>query len=262
MAIIEPKNKSVLALKGLHLYHSGISNCSMRVRMTLEEKGLEWDSHHLDLMKKEHVTEAYFGINPNGLVPTLVHDGQVIIESDDIIDYLDTTFPQPSLRPDDQAEIERMLEWLHRSTKIHLKAVKTHMYATRMRGKMTMTDELKTRYERLQTNPDLLAFHAKSTSDAFTEDELSAARATLDQSFADLDRALDKRTWLAGERFTLADIAWVPLHYTLDILAGYSFADLPNVIAWAERIKARPSYQSAILAWWPETMTRLPAQAS
>ena len=54
MVIITPKNKSVEAYEGLHLFHGNISNCSMRVRMTLIEKGLSWTSHHIDLKKKEN----------------------------------------------------------------------------------------------------------------------------------------------------------------------------------------------------------------
>ena len=52
MVVITPTNTSVETLEGLHLYHGAISNCSMRVRMTLIEKGLDWESHHLDLKKK------------------------------------------------------------------------------------------------------------------------------------------------------------------------------------------------------------------
>ena len=84
--IVTPTNKGVTELAGLHLYHADMSNCSMRVRMTLEEKNLPWTSHHLDLRKKEAVTPEYFGIHPKGLVPTLVHDGVVHIESNEIIE--------------------------------------------------------------------------------------------------------------------------------------------------------------------------------
>ena len=79
MPIVEPTNLTVKDLEGLHVYHSGVSNCSMRVCMTLEEKGLPWTSHHLNILRKEHITPEYFGINPNGLVPTLVHDGKVML---------------------------------------------------------------------------------------------------------------------------------------------------------------------------------------
>ena len=95
MAIIVPTNKSVETLEGLHLYHGDISNCSMRVRTTLVEKGLDWTSHHIDLRKKENISDDYFGINPNGLVPTLVDDGVVHIESNDIIIILTTHIQNP-----------------------------------------------------------------------------------------------------------------------------------------------------------------------
>ena len=98
MVIVNTKNKSVESLEGIHLYHGAISNCSMRVRMALVEKGLQWTSHHIDLKKKENITDEYFGINPNGLVPTLVDNGVVHIESNDIIDYIDQEYPKPSLR--------------------------------------------------------------------------------------------------------------------------------------------------------------------
>ncbi|MEM7082977.1 MAG: glutathione S-transferase family protein [Pseudomonadota bacterium] len=255
MGLITPTDQSVLAFKGLHLYHAGVSNCSMRVRITLEEKGLPWTSHHLNIVKKEHITPDYFGINPNGLVPTLVHDGKVIIESDDIIEYLDKTFEEPSLRPKDGPEREYMESWLHRATAIHMKAVKTHIYEKRMRGKMTQSGEEKAQYEKLQKNESLLEFHRKSANGEFTQQELDQAKAVLDQSFADLEAALEGREWLAGDQFSLADIAWVPLFFTLRVLAGYSFDGLVNTAAWAERIEGRSSYKKAVLDWWPQTMT-------
>ena len=251
MGVIEPTNLAVKELSGLHLYHSGISNCSMRVRITLEEKGLEWESHHFDILKKEHLTPEYFGINPNGLVPTLIHDGVVIIESDDIIDYLDKTFPEPPLRPRDEAALERMYYWLRRSTSIHVKAIKTHIYAKGVRGKMAQSDQEQAAYKELQTNPELLEFHRKSSSESFSEEELLAAQRTIDECFSDAEQALAENDWLAGSTFSLADIAWMPLYFTLKELAGYDFAPYLHVQAWADRISRRDSYQHAIIDWWP-----------
>ena len=257
MGVITPTNQSVLELKGLHLYHSGVSNCSMRVRITLEEKALPWESHPLNILRKEHITPEYFGINPNGLVPTLVHDGKVIIESDDIIEYLDATFPQPSLSPAAESDRQTMDIWLRRATAIHLKAVKTHIYEKRIRSQMSQSDAEKAQYEKLQKNESLLKFHRKSSNDSFTQSELDAATATLDECFSDLNKALAGREWLAGQSFSLADIAWIPLYFTLHVLAGYSFDGLSNLTAWAQRIEKRPSYKSAVLDWWPPEMTPL-----
>ncbi|MBL8550557.1 MAG: glutathione S-transferase family protein [Hyphomonadaceae bacterium] len=251
MVFVTPKTKEVLDLKGLHLYHSGASNCAMRVRMTLEEKGLPWVSHHLDILKKEHLTPEYFGINPKGLVPTLVDDGVVITESDDIIDYLDKKFPDPPLRPTDERLVERMYYWLKLATDIHVPAVKTYIYDKKIRHFMKQSDAERTLYEELQTNQELLDFHHKSTTNTFSEPELRRAKQILDECFDEVERSLGGSEWMVGETLTLADIAWVPLYFTLRELAGYPFESYPNVLAWSKRLSARPSYQKAVIEWWP-----------
>src|SRR5207244_2069156 len=79
-------------LKGmttLELYHHGSLVCAAKVRFTLMEKGLEWKGHYLDLLKGEHFNPQYLKLNPKAVVPTLVHDGQVLVESTVICEYLD-----------------------------------------------------------------------------------------------------------------------------------------------------------------------------
>lgn len=251
MAIVEPTNLSVKSLKGLHLYHSGISNCAMRVRITLEEKGLDWNSQHLNLLEGEHLTTDYFGINPNGVVPTLVHDGVVIIESQDIIDYLDQTFPDPPLRPSNEAQQAIMHDWMNRSGEIHVKAVKTYIYDKKIRHSMKKTEAEQAQYRELQTNAELLEFHRKSSENAFSQAELDRAEQILTDCFAEADQLLSKSPWLAGERFSLADIAWVPLYFTLRELGNFPFEKFENVSKWAQRIQARDSFQNAVIKWWP-----------
>ena len=176
MVVVIPKNKSVENYKGLHLYHGDISNCSMRVRMTLIEKGLDWTSHHIDLKKKENITDEYFGINPNGLVPTLIDNGVVHIESNDIIDYLDETYPEPSLRSkDNEAE---MLEWLRLAGSIHVPAVKPDVYATMIAKKIKKTVEEEKKYDEIQENEELKNYHAKhkGTSQFSNEDLVKAEK--------------------------------------------------------------------------------------
>ena len=249
MGVVTPTNKEVLGFKGLHLYHSALSNCAMRVRMTLAEKDLPWTSHHLDITKKEHITPEYFGINPNGVVPTLVHDGVVIIESDDIIDHIDQTFPEPPLRPGSAEELEDMYWWMKSAVDIHVKAVKTFIYYHKMQGRMQQSAEQKQAYEKLQTNKELVEFHKKS-SEGFSKEEAIQAEETLDRLFEKANAILENRDWLAGDQFTLADITWVPLHFTLSG-AGYDFEKFPAVQAWANRLRERDSFKNGILEWCP-----------
>ena len=249
MGVIATQNPEVLKQKGLHLYHGDISNCSMRVRMALEEKGVSWVSHHLDLKKNETRTAEYFAVNPLGLVPALVHDGVLMIESDDIIEYLDQTFPQPALRPADKPGQDEVHAWLKLATGIHIKAVKTTIYNNKMRGVFKHSAVDADEYAKLQKDPELIAFHRTSGSaDGFTQDQIDTARKTLDDCWAKAESALGQHRWLVGDTFSLADIAWAPLHFTL-IGANYSFEPYPHVRAWADAVRERPSFQQGVLKW-------------
>ena len=249
MAVIVPTNKTVEAFEGLHLYHGGISNCSMRVRMTLIEKGLDWESHHLDLKKKENITDDYFGINPKGLVPTLVDNGIVHVESNDIINYLDETYPEPSLRAANDAE---MMEWLHLAAAIHVPACKPYVYAYKMAPKIKKTQAEEAKYNELQSNEELKSFHAKHAGGKeFSTSDLVKAKALLSACFAKLEMTLQDRTWIMGDQYTLADISWIPLHFVL-IGCGYPFDNYPNITRWAASFAQKESYQEGVLKWCPD----------
>lgn len=249
MAVIVPTNKSVKKLTGLHLYHGGISNCSMRVRMTLIEKGLDWESHHLDLKKKENITDDYFGINPNGLVPTLIDNGVVHIESNDIIDYLDEAYAEPSLRAGDEEELKG---WLHLAAAIHVPACKPYVYATKMAPKLKKTAEEQAKYNDLQQNEELKTFHAKHAGDKdFSTSDLDKATAILDACFFKLEKTLEGRAWIMGDDYSLADISWIPLHFVI-LGCGYSFEDYPNIQRWAAAFAEKDSFKEGVLKWCPD----------
>jgi glutathione S-transferase len=80
---LEIANSAVRNWRGIHLLHYDVSPCSQKVRILLNEKNLAWRSHHIDLGKHQHVTPWFLSINPRGVVPVLVHDGAVHVESND-----------------------------------------------------------------------------------------------------------------------------------------------------------------------------------
>ena len=84
----------------LKLYHGRTSVCSVKVRLAFAEKGVDFDSQILTLQGDQH-DPAYMKLNPNAVVPTLVHDDKVIIESTVIMHYVDDLFPDPPLMPRD-----------------------------------------------------------------------------------------------------------------------------------------------------------------
>ena len=93
------KTREVLRWKGVHVLHVAGSSCSQKLRIYLHLKSIPWQSHPVDLTSNENFQPWFLGINPRGLVPVLVHDGAVHIESNDIIQYLEWRKPEPPLYP-------------------------------------------------------------------------------------------------------------------------------------------------------------------
>ena len=90
----------------LELYHFDRSPAAQKVRLALAEKGLDWDGHYIETCfdKRDQHDPGYLKLNPRGVVPTLVHDGRVIRESNVILEYIEDAFPAPPLRPADPYE--------------------------------------------------------------------------------------------------------------------------------------------------------------
>ena len=95
----------------LELYHYGDSLCSMKVRFCLYEKGVKFTSRYVDLLNWEHLTDAYKKLNPNSVVPTIVHDSNTIIESTIINEYIDEVFDGCSLTPKNPVIRAKMKIW-------------------------------------------------------------------------------------------------------------------------------------------------------
>src|ERR671924_1050619 len=78
------------------LYNAPQSTCSQRVRFVLNAKKLPFDEVKLDLMAGDQLKPDYLALNPNGVVPTLDHDGNIVIDSSVIIEYLNEIAPEPA----------------------------------------------------------------------------------------------------------------------------------------------------------------------
>ena len=84
-------------MSAIELYNAPQSTCSQKVRLTLTEKELSFKEHRLKLFRGDQLEPEYLKLNPNGAVPTLIHDGTPIIDSSVIMEYLDDVFPSPRL---------------------------------------------------------------------------------------------------------------------------------------------------------------------
>ena len=96
----------------LELYNFPPSTCSLKVRICLAEKNLDWLDHRMESRNGDHLKPEYLKLNPNGVVPSVIHDGNVIIDSSVIMEYLDEVFPHVRLSPEPPLGRAHMRKWL------------------------------------------------------------------------------------------------------------------------------------------------------
>lgn len=83
----------------MKLYTYFRSSSSFRVRIALNLKGLDYEPEFIHLVKGEQSSKNYLALNPQGLVPALEVEGDIITQSGAIIDYLEESYPEPALLP-------------------------------------------------------------------------------------------------------------------------------------------------------------------
>ena len=229
----------------LELYNAAQSTCSQKVRLVLHEKGLEFVDRRLRLFAGDQLKEDYLAINPNGVVPALVHDGAVIIESSVIAEYLDEVFPDTRFTPADPAARARMRAWLRFIDEVPTPAVRYPSYNQAFaRHFRDMDPEA---FERIAAAKPLRKhFFRKFARTGFGQDMLDEAEERIALTASRMHTALQEGAWLCGERITLADFCMLPLIDRADDLGfGRLWAGRPAVGDWYTRMRARPSYASA-----------------
>lgn len=231
------------------LYHGLASTCSKKVRLALYEKGLEFESRLLNLQAFEQHSPEYLAINPNGVVPALVHDGRAIIESTLIIEYIDEVWPDPPLSPPDPYERARMRLWTKWSDEHAYKAVYVPTWdrLSRPVAAQLSDEDLDQRLARVPTDERRARWRA-TARDGFTEAEFEAAYSEMHLTFSKMEEALGAGgPWLMGAAYTLADIALVPFVERIidlkpDMLEGGAYG---RVAEWMAHLRERPAFQSA-----------------
>ena len=236
------KTKEVLKWQGLHLLHFRGSSCSQKVRTLLREKGIKVTYHHVDLARNKHVTPWYLGINPRGVVPVLVHDGVVHVESNDILEYLDDLPSNaPSFFPQTEEERKRVRESLDLEDSLHDDLRNLTMGFMTPRGVVTKSEETLQRYEREGVaDPSRMKevawwrnFAENGIPDDVAKDSIDAYRAAFDA----LDAQLAGSQYLLGDRLSVLDLAWFISSNRLE-LAGLSAEMAPQSAQMAQAFEA------------------------
>jgi glutathione S-transferase len=228
----------------LELYHSGLTTCSKQVRHCLREKGLPYVSRYVELWNYENLSPDYLKLNPNGVVPTLVHDGQPIINSFCINEYIDDAFPEPPLRPADLQERARMRYWAWTADEIHLSLARlTHQRMLKAALNDLTSDELKTMLESTPV-PEKRERWNVLAHGGYSPDQLDAALENVLFIFKRVQEEISTRgPWLAGKTFSLGDISMVAIvHRIFELYPDrLNRADFPVLNDWWDRLMKRPA---------------------
>jgi len=238
----------------VELYHFWSSVCSVRCRMALEEKGVAWTSRYIDLFKFDQLKPDYLKINPDGIVPTLVHNGEPVRESTIINEYIDDAFPGPKLMPDDPLGRARMREFIRKCEDgfdgiVKLTIVKYILPKLRNRwGDAELIKQAARRPMRYYQD-----VHSRAVRGEIAEAELAVARGMIEELLDRVEATLDPGPWIVGSEFTLADIAVAPYMFRLSALGADQFwskSRRPRVNEWYQRLSVRPAFQTAV--FWPD----------
>jgi glutathione S-transferase len=238
----------------LELYHNDMSTCAQKVRVTLGEKNLEWIGHELNLRTGDQHRPEFLRLNPKGVVPVLVHDGNVIPESTIIMEYVEEAFPgTKSLMPKDPVSRAMVRNWLQRldaGLHLHIGVLSVGIAFRDQLMAVHNTPAALEAYYAAVPDPALRAVYTDVVPQGTKAPRFRGALSAWKQLLKDMSVALEARDWLVGAEETLADIAYIPYlcrleHLTLvDMWSAY-----PKVAAWFTRMKQTDGYRLGIETW-------------
>jgi glutathione S-transferase len=225
------------------LYNAPQSTCSQRVRFVLNAKGLAFDEVNLNLLEGDQLKPDYLKLNPNGVVPTLDHDGQIVIDSTVIAEYLDEVAPAASFTPENPVRRARMRALMHFIDEMPAAAVRVPTFNLAFLPrfqKMSREDFV----AMAESKPLRREFMLTMGQTGFPQAEMDAALGRLRRAYERMDAeiAASGGPWLLGERITLADVAVMPALVRMHDLGMPDWQDLPRVAAWFDNIRAEPAF--------------------
>lgn len=232
-------------MTGFVLYNAPQSTCSQRVRYALHAKGLGFEEHKLDLFAGDQLKPGYLAINPNGVVPALVHDGVPVIDSAVILEYLEDILPDVApMRPTDPREVARMRAMMRFVDEVPTPAIRVPSYNLAFLPHYQAMTEAE--FQALcDSKPLRREFLMRMGRTGFPQ-------ADMDEALGRLRRGVERMAhwlaegggpWLMGRDLSLVDLAIMPVIVRMDdIDLGHLWDDHPEVQDWLDRIRATPEF--------------------
>ena len=245
------KTKEILDWKGVHLLNYQFSACSMKTRIYLNLKKIPFTSHQINLSAGENFSEWFQGINPRSLVPVLIHDGEVHIESNDILEYLEGCFKESPLIPENMEEKVKELLKFEDNLHVDIRNITFKFLVPRFlnkgksvqpkaKNKATLNGELDSMDD---VNRNFWEHYEKY---GITNEDASRSLIRFRTALEDLNDQLEDSPYILGAELSLVDIAWF-IYATRIQHANYPLKRLhPNVSGWYERLYANVLFRKEV----------------
>lgn len=225
------------------LYNAPQSTCSQRVRFVLNAKRLPFEEIKLNLLDGDQLKPEYLKLNPNGVVPTLSHDGAIVTDSNVITEYLDEVEPHSSFTPEEPVLRARMRALMHFMDEMPAPAVRVPTYniAFLPRFQKMDRDEF---IALAESKPLRREFMLTMGQTGFPKSDMDAALGRLRRTYERMDAEIKRSggPWLLGDEITLADVAAMPALVRMYDLDLFDWKDLPRVAAWFDNIRAHAAF--------------------
>jgi glutathione S-transferase len=227
------------------LYNAPQSTCSQRVRFVLNAKHLPFQEHRLDLFSGDQLKPEYLAINPNGVVPALLHNGAAVIDSAVIMEYLDEVRPEEScFTPDDPVARARMRSMMRYIDEIPTPAIRIPSYNLAFLPHFKEMSE-EAFLELANSKPLRREFLLTMGRTGFPEKDMNEALDRLNRAVARMDDWIGESggPFLMGADITLADIAILPVIVRMDdINLHEAWAERPAVGRWLEAMRTHEAF--------------------
>jgi glutathione S-transferase len=241
----------------LYLYHAPPSVCAIKVRLVLKEKGLPWDGKMLDLRRGDQFDQEYRKLNPNAVVPTLVHDGRVVVESTVIIEYLDEAFPSPPLMSAEPYQRALARLWMRKIDDYLHGACATLTFAIAFRPILLKKsrEELEARFAAVP-DPVMRERQRQAVTHGIEAPDARLALRNYAKFISEMEETLARTRYLAGDDYSLADAAATPYLHRAEMLAMDRLwtGPRPHVADWYDRMRQRPSFEEGVTRYMSESV--------
>ncbi|KAF6170527.1 hypothetical protein GIB67_031935 [Kingdonia uniflora] len=238
----------------MQLYHHPLSLDSQKVRLALEENGIDYTSYHVNPLTGKDMDSSFFRMNTTAKLPVFQNGSHIIFDTIDIIQYIERIKIVSLSIESDTTNSREVKEWMQKiqawNSKIftlsHIPQ-KYRVFVSKFLRRVVIA--------RMAEAPDLAGDYHLKLKDAYETEEKLRNPNNLKQSeehlvklLEEVEMQLSKTTYLAGDEFTMADVALIPVLARIELLdlEDEYISSRPKVVEYWEVVKQRPSYKQVI----------------